>query len=186
MSSSKWAIRQYKWFVDQYDFLHSHSAITRSNSWSSMNGLSMFLRVRRLDAIKHHLYFQKSSFFQQETLSSSLHRRHTRRRWGRPIPPEPDTKNVLHNLQISWLLVFSGFVTSSATFHRKYNQVPSKSTCSALLGRAVLLSRLPPSPYIWVLMRIRAKAKVYLKLKWQAGGSTSGYFKYWWMMSSPW
>ena len=88
-----------------------------------MNGLSMFLRVRRLDAIASFI-LSKAHFFQQETLSSSRHRRHTRRRWGRPIPPEPDTKKVLHNPHFSWLWVLSGsVVTSSATFHRKY-QVP--------------------------------------------------------------
>ena len=125
-------------------------------------------------------YHQFQMFFrQQETLSSSLHKRHTRRRWGRPIPPEPDTKNVLYNLKTSWPATF-------LWLSRQLNYFPSQvqpSTCSALLGRAVLLSRLPPSPYIDE--NIDTCPEVFSTFQWQVGVSTSGHFYLCWMLPLP-
>ena len=63
------------------------------------------------------------------------------------------------------------------------SQVPS--TCSALLGRAVLLSRLPPSPYIYVLTRTLILAQRFCQHQLSVGVSTSGHFYLCWMLPLP-
>ena len=140
----------------------------------------MFLRVRRLDAIASFI-LSKAHFFQQETLSSSRHRRHTRRRWGRPIPPEPDTKKLFQNPQFSCLLVLSGsVVTSSATFHRKY-QVPvqlcweEQSCCPGCL--------LLPTFMFWQEHWYLPKG--FFQYQLPVGVSTSGHFYLCWMLPLP-
>ena len=57
------------------------------------------------------------------------------------------------------------------------------NTCSALLGRAVLLSRLPPSPYIDE--NIDTCPKVFSTFQWPVGVSTSGHFYLCWMLPLP-